>query len=80
MLHEETCMTPTPESRSTDTRRRSLFAGATAVGAMAAVAALWSRPQAPEAEAVAEPQPAPQRGGGYALTERVKQYYETTRV
>ena len=26
------------------------------------------------------PKPAPEKGGGYSLTEHVKQYYQTTRI
>ena len=61
-------------------KRRAVFAGATTVGALAAVAALL--PNGPDAAPVAEPQlkEPPQRGGGYALTDHVKQYYQTTRV
>lgn len=60
--------------------RRTLFAGATTAGALAAVAALLpSTPaEVPQAEVV--PKAPPERGGGYALTDHVKQYYQTTRV
>lgn len=61
-------------------KRRALFAGATTVGALAAVGALM--PSAPTAEPQADsaPKAPPERGGGYALTDHVKQYYQTTRV
>ena len=61
-------------------KRRAVFAGATTVGALAAVASLL--PTSPSTAPVAEAQPKepPQRGGGYALTDHVKQYYQTTRV
>jgi len=61
-------------------KRRAVFAGATTVGALAAVASLL--PTGPSSAPVAEAQPKepPQRGGGYALTDHVKQYYQTTRV
>ncbi|HRK38929.1 MAG TPA: formate dehydrogenase [Burkholderiaceae bacterium] len=61
-------------------KRRAVFAGATTVGALAAVASLL--PTGPSTAPVAEAQPKelPQRGGGYALTDHVKQYYQTTRV
>lgn len=61
-------------------KRRAVFAGATTVGALAAVASLLpAGPNtAPEADAL--PKEPPQRGGGYALTDHVKQYYKTTRV
>jgi hypothetical protein len=59
--------------------RRTLFAGAGTVGAVAAAATLLpgvvqqSTP-APEVKAP------PERGGGYRLSEHVKRYYETTRT
>lgn len=60
--------------------RRTLFAGAGAAGALAAVANLM--PSAQEAAAPAEQQakPAPAKGGGYFLSAHVKQYYKTTLV
>ena len=59
--------------------RRTLFAGASAVGAVAAVASLL--PTAQPAEQTTEKlKPAPEKGGGYQLTEHVKQYYQTTRL
>jgi len=59
--------------------RRTLFAGAGTAGAVAAVASLV--PAAKPAD-TAEPQArvAPAKGGGYQLTEHVKQYYQTTRL
>ena len=61
-------------------KRRAVFAGATTVGALAAVASLL--PTGPSHAPVADalPKEPPQRGGGYALTDHVKQYYQTTRV
>ena len=60
--------------------RRSLFAGAATVGAVAAVSSVLPRaiqaPAAPEAAAL----PKPERGGGYTLSEHVQRYYKTTRV
>lgn len=59
--------------------RRSLFAGAGTVGAVAAAATLL--PSAPQADAQAAPELAkPERGGGYSLSAHVKQYYQTTRI
>lgn len=70
-----------PTSSPNTLHRRTLFAGATAVGAMAAVAALMPKPPSVDPVPVAqEPLAPPERGGGYALTERVKQYYQTARV
>ncbi|MGB4060853.1 MAG: formate dehydrogenase [Burkholderiaceae bacterium] len=61
-------------------KRRALFAGAGTAGALAAVAALL--PSTPDADVQAEaaPKAPPERGGGYALTDHVKQYYQTTRI
>ncbi len=61
--------------------RRTLFAGAATAGAAAAAVALIPA-------AVVEPttraglglKPPPERGGGYQLTERVKQYYRSTLI
>jgi len=58
--------------------RRTLFAGASTVGALAAVATVLPR-AASEPEA-STPRPAPTRGGGYTLSEHVKHYYQTTRI
>lgn len=73
-------MTQPVQTAAATVQRRRFFAGAGAVGALAAVAVIGSRPTTPETQASVEPLPAPERGGGYALTERVKKYYETTRV
>lgn len=60
--------------------RRSFFAGAAAVGAVAtAVAVLPKIIEAPAPLAAApELKPAPEKGGGYSLSEHVKRYYRTT--
>lgn len=75
-------MSHTPRPDQGAVQRRTLFAGATTVGALAAVAALL--PSTPSADSHAQATPAPkeppERGGGYALTDRVKQYYQTARV
>ena len=71
---------PTMKSNSTPRlSRRVMFAGVGTAGAAAALAAALPavRPQAPVAEA---PQPAPERGGGYQLSEHVQRYYKTTRI
>lgn len=59
--------------------RRTLFAGAGTVGAVATVASLLPAVQ-PTEQAAQELKPAPTKGGGYQLTEHVKQYYQTTRL
>lgn len=69
---------PQPESRGR-LNRRTLFAGAGTAGALAAAASLLPGTQGtPEPEASVRP--APERGGGYSLTDHVKQYYKTTRI
>ena len=59
--------------------RRGFFFGAAATGA--AAAAIVALPGAPalieESKAL---KPAPEKGGGYSLTEHVKRYYKTTRL
>jgi hypothetical protein len=67
-------------SHSSKLSRRTLFAGAGAAGVLAtAVSALPSlQSVAPVAEAPASAKP--EKGGGYVLSERVKQYYATARV
>ncbi len=59
--------------------RRTLFAGAGTVGAVAAVASLLPGAQ-PAVQAAPEPKAAPAKGGGYHLSEHVKHYYQTTRL
>lgn len=59
--------------------RRGLLFGTAAVGAVAAVVATLPAIQTPEATA-SQPKPAPEKGGGYSLTEHVKHYYRTTLV
>ncbi len=62
--------------------RRTLFAGVATVGAAAAAVSLLPSalpgPAAQPADALLNPPP--ERGGGYQLTERVKQYYKSTLV
>jgi len=59
--------------------RRGFFFGAAATGAVAAVAVALPGVQAPEL-AAQEPKPAPEKGGGYSLSDHVKRYYQTTRI
>jgi hypothetical protein len=58
--------------------RRTLFAGAGTVGAVAAATSLLPSVQnmAPQILQKAKPE----RGGGYELSEHVKRYYKTTLV
>jgi hypothetical protein len=67
-------------SNSSKLSRRTLFAGVGTAGALAA--AVSALPALQSAAPVAEaPLPAkPEKGGGYVLSERVKQYYATARV
>lgn len=69
-------MTPS----TTKLSRRSLFAGASTVGAVAAVTSLLPSLQGTPEPVAQAPMPAPERGGGYALSAHVKQYYKTTLV
>jgi hypothetical protein len=79
----EICMTkpsrPTAGSERSGLSRRTLFAGASTVGALAAAATLIPRAPVEETAAVAA-KPAPTKGGGYSLSDHVKQYYQTTRI
>ena len=60
--------------------RRSLFAGAATVGAVAAATSgLPTAVQNVAARATPD-LPKPERGGGYKLSEHVQRYYKTTRV
>ncbi len=60
--------------------RRSLFAGAATVGAVAAATSVLPTALQQVAPAAAPALPKPERGGGYSLSEHVKRYYQTTRV
>lgn len=57
--------------------RRTVFAGAGAAGALAAATTLL--PGANEAAPAAAPLDKPGQGGGYRLSEHVKQYYASAR-
>jgi len=56
--------------------RRTVFAGAGAAGALAAVAVVPGPAKVPVATAEVKSDPA----GGYQLTDHVKRYYATARV
>lgn len=60
--------------------RRSLFAGAATVGAVAAATSVLPTAVQGVAAKVAPDLPKPERGGGYSLSEHVQRYYQTTRV
>ena len=59
--------------------RRTVFAGAGAVGAMAAAAAMLPRAQT-AATVAAAPKAKIDPDGGYQVTPHVLQYYQTTKV
>lgn len=63
----------------TQLSRRTLFAGASTVGALAAAAVLIPRVGSEEPAATA-PRKMPEKGGGYTLSDHVKQYYKTTLI
>ena len=59
--------------------RRGFFFGAAATGAAAAAAV--ALPGVKVSEVAAQlPKAAPEKGGGYSLSEHVKHYYRTTRI
>lgn len=60
--------------------RRSLFAGAATVGAVAAATSVLPTAVQGLATPTSPQLPKPERGGGYTLSEHVKRYYQTTRV
>ncbi len=60
--------------------RRSLFAGAATVGAVAAATSVLPTVVQGVATSASPELPKPERGGGYTLSEHVQRYYRTTRV
>jgi hypothetical protein len=63
--------------------RRTVFAGAGALGALGAIAAATGLPrglQVPAAAPVQTAEAKPVETGGYQLTDHVKQYYATARI
>lgn len=61
--------------------RRRLFAGAGTAGALAAAAvALPALKSAPDTAVASAPKDAPEKGGGYQVTQHVLDYYQTTRI
>jgi len=59
--------------------RRGFFVGAAAAGA-AAVGAAVAPSLRPDTSPQAAAKPAPERGGGYSVTDHVKRYYKSTLV
>jgi hypothetical protein len=68
---------PTPSARLA--ARRSLFAGAAGVGALAAAAVVLPQTPKPAAVSVANDR-SPDPDGGYQLTPHVLRYYQTAKV
>ncbi len=58
--------------------RRTLFAGAGAAGAVAAVVTVL--PQVRQAVPELSALPKPEKGGGYSESDHVKRYYQSTLV
>jgi len=75
-VHKETETMSQPSSKLS---RRTLFAGAGTVTALAAATAVLPT-VVQETEASPEKKEPPAKGGGYQLTEHVKRYYQTTRI
>jgi hypothetical protein len=70
---------PMSESQSRPSRRGFMLGAAVAGAATAAVVTL-PKTQTPDEPVAESLPPAPERGGGYRLTEHVKRYYKTTLV
>jgi cobalamin biosynthesis protein CbiD len=67
------------QTSSSKTSRRGMLFGTAAAGAVVASVAALPRISQP-VQAVAEPKPLPEKGGGYSVSEHVKHYYRTTLV
>lgn len=68
------------EQKGPSLNRRTVFAGAGAVGAAAAAAALLPAAQSGGPAVAAAKAAPPEQGGGYQVTPHVLRYYQTTRV
>jgi hypothetical protein len=68
------------ESKPKPSRRGFMLGAAVAGAATAAVVALPKVEGEQEAPTADKTPPAPANGGGYRLTEHVKQYYKTTLI
>ena len=66
-------------STSSKLSRRTLFAGVGTAGALAAAVSVIPSVQS-VTQAAAQPMAKPTQGGGYVLSEHVKQYYKTALV
>jgi hypothetical protein len=58
--------------------RRGFFLGAASVGAAVTAVTVLPKIVEPPVEAASALPPAPEKGGGYSLSEHVKRYYQTT--
>jgi len=67
------------KNNQTQSSRRGFFLATAITGVAAATVSTLPRMQAPE-PATTKSKPAPDKGGGYSLTDHVKQYYKTTLV
>lgn len=72
-------MSTQSDSKTTDSTRRRLFAGAGAAGAAAALVAVLPR-QTATTVAAADAADAGSQAEGYRLTEHIQRYYQTARV
>jgi hypothetical protein len=68
------------DSKSSDLSRRRLFAGAGTAGALAAAAVALPTLKSTDRTTAVAAKPAPDKGGGYQVTQHVLDYYQTTRV
>lgn len=78
-MSHENASAPRVVPEASPLKRRSLFAGAAGVGALAATAAVLPGLQPSPTPAVAQATPV-DPDGGYQLTEHVQRYYQTARV
>lgn len=65
---------------TTKLSRRTLFAGAGTVGAIAAATSFLPAIRKTSGPPELPVKPAPEKGGGYSLSAHVQKYYKTTRV
>jgi hypothetical protein len=72
-------MSQSPVKSADAVSRRRLFAGASGLGAVA-VAATFIPMAVTQPSALPSAKPAPLKGGGYTLSEHVKQYYKSALI
>jgi len=68
------------DTKLSELSRRRLFVGAGSAGALAAVAIALPALEPAEVASAVPAKPAPDKGGGYQVTQHVLDYYQTTRV